>query len=597
MAFQGRAGTKNGFSRPSRDKERLFKAGSGQRTAIPDRAGTVNGLSRPGRDRERLFKVRTGTGMEKTRRGLARWTDIIENQIQTINDVRLEDVENAFSHITEETDKGLFGLCHFYMAYYDVKHGRMEESLECLKESVRCMVGTDQEKNLARCYNMLGVIAHSQNSLLMASEQYDKALTYAERYGDSSVRNIVLSNMADMYYRIGSYKKAFQCFRESMEEYDRQGRDGANSMWNYMILLANYGYCLTMTQRLSEASEVAHKLADMRAGDYGDQFPDLYAYTFFALLCHKLERREEASESLAMALQAVMDKKRLASDYDAVLNLLELLILMEQFDSLEKALDVVEGFAREEHNNGLMLNLLVYRLKYCSEGLSRDEYMEYAGQFFRLREDRGESESALVIHMMEMNRRLWSIEQQQKELELANTRLLYQVDHDELSGLYNKGYLNRYLEEAFLRAKKDRLSLSVVFVDIDHFKQLNDRYGHRKGDECIRAVADAIGESMPEDFAARYGGDEFVAVAVGRTSDHIKKAAEGIVENVKKRQIPNLDSSVSDILSVTVGLIHAVPCKGDRVWDFLAAADQALYCQKTEKKGLVRFKSSVGTGL
>ena len=130
--------------------------------------------------------------------------------------------------------------------------------------------------------------------------------------------------------------------------------------------------------------------------------------------------------------------------------------------------------------------------------------------------------------------------------------------------------------------------LSVVFVDIDYFKQLNVFYGHKKGDKCIQAVAVFIQQSMPEDFAARYGEDEFVIIAVGRSEDYIRSCAEKIVDSVRKKNIPNQNSADADVLTVTVGLVHTVPHKPNKVWDFMAAADEALYRQKNEKKGCVR---------
>ena len=362
--------------------------------------------------------------MENTGRGLARWTDIVENSIQTASDVRLEDIENAFAHITEEADKGLYGLCNYYMAYYDMKNGKTDECLEYLKESIRCMVGTDQERNISRCYNMLGVIAHGQNNLLMASEHYNKALAYAARYEDGLVRNIVINNMADMYYRVGAYEKAFQCYRESMVEYERSGDDTASGMGNYMMGLSSYGYCLAMSNRMKDAKKVARRLADMQDGRYREQFPSLYAFTFFALLCHKLGRKEEAVCALDRAVESVANKRQLAGDFDGLLNLLELLALSEQYDYLTKVLDITEALAEEEKNDGMMLQLLTYRLKYCGRKLTDQEYVNCAEKFFRISEAHGDSESGLVIHMMEMSRRLWRIEEEQQELEQEN---LYQL--------------------------------------------------------------------------------------------------------------------------------------------------------------------------
>lgn len=532
--------------------------------------------------------------MKKSSQSLSYWTDIIENQIMDTSDVRLEDIRNAFEHISEKDDKGLYGLCNYYMAYYDLRNGRTEECLEHLKESIRCMVGTSQESHVARSYNILGILAHGQNNLLMAAEQYNKALYYTDKHQNSLVRKVVISNMADMYFRVEAYEKGFECFRESMAEYDRSGDDSATNAGNYMMLLSNYGYYLCRANRMEEAKQMAEKLYAMQDGVYAEQFPRLYAYTFLALLCHEQKEKDKALEFLIMAVQEATVQRQLAGDFDGIFNLLELLVMMEEFGLLGEVLDSVESLAVEENNDVVRQNLLYFRLKYCKDRMTPQEYMDSTREFFHIKEEQGSQEIDLMLHMQEVRRRLWNIEETQKELETENTRLLYQVDHDQLSGLHNKGCLNRYAETAFDQAMKSKQSLSVVFVDIDYFKQLNDFYGHQKGDECIQAVAECIKQSMPDDFAARYGGDEFVIIAVGRSESYIRECAEKIVDSVRKKNIPNQNSAAADILTVTVGLVNAVPRKPNKVWDFMAAADEALYRQKNEKKGCVRVSERRG---
>lgn len=532
--------------------------------------------------------------MKKSSQSLSYWTDIIENQILDTSVVRIEDIRNAFDHITEEQDKGLYGLCNYYMAYYDLKNGKTDECLDYLKESIRCMVGTPQEINVARCYNILGILAHGQNNLLMAAEQYNKALVYTDKYQDHFIRNIVISNMADMYFRVGAYDRGFECFRESMAEYSRSGDDSATGAGNYMMLLSNYGYYLCRAKRLDEANQMAEKLYSMQDGVYAEQFPRLYAYTFLALLCHEHKEKDKALDFLIMAVQEATVQQQLAGDFDGIFNLLELLVMMEEFGLLGEVLDSVEPLAVEENNDSIRLHLLFFRLKYCKDGMTQQEYMDSVKEFFRIKEEQGSQEIGLVLHMLEVRRRLWDIEETQKALETENTKLLYQVDHDQLSGLYNKGCLNRYAEEAFDRALKTNQTLSVIFVDIDYFKQLNDFYGHQRGDECIQAVAECIRQSVPEDFAARYGGDEFVVIAVGRSESYIRSCAENIVDSVRKKNISNENSAAADVLTVTVGLVHTVPKKPNKVWDFMAAADEALYKQKKEKRGCVRVSKRRG---
>ena len=189
---------------------------------------------------------------------------------------------------------------------------------------------------------------------------------------------------------------------------------------------------------------------------------------------------------------------------------------MKQYGYLGSILDYLEPLADREGNQGLLLQLLEYQLRYCGSELSEEQYVEKADHFFAIKKEYENRQNSVVLRMMEMRKQLLKIEADQEDLKKKNIRLRYQAEHDELSGLYSKGKLNRYAEEVFDVAMKNRLLLGVLFVDIDEFKQMNDRYGHRAGDACVQAVAECIRSCMPEDFAARYGGDEFVVITLNR---------------------------------------------------------------------------------
>lgn len=531
------------------------------------------------------------TLMEENRHNLNHWTDILENQIVVTGDVRIEDVGQALAHITEEADQGLYGRCCFYKAFYCLRRSKAAEALPLLNEAIRCMVGTEQERHVSRCYNLLGIIAHGRNNLLLAAEQYDKALDYAGRYQNAYMRNVAGSNLADVYFRLGVYDKAFWWYRESMEQYEKSGNDTANGAENYMMLLSGYGYCLAMTGRLKKAEEIRAQLEQLRKGKHAESFPLLCAYTFFAMLYYKEERAELASACLNVAVQSVMESRRILQNVDSVLNLIALLIMQEKYGYLGELLDYLEPIAREEQNEGLLLQILVFLLKYCSDKMTTQQYLARTKDFFSIKEGYEKRENAMILHMMEMRKQLLQIEEDQRLLKEQNAKLYYQAEHDELSGLYNKGKLNRYAEELFDVAHRNGYALSVFFIDIDEFKQLNDRYGHRMGDECVRTVADCIRECFPGEFAARYGGDEFVVLALDRTGEYARECGEHIVRQVRQRQPEGGQAR----LTVTVGIAHAVPEGKNRIWDFLAAADATLYEQKNEKRGCMRFCDTVGT--
>jgi diguanylate cyclase (GGDEF)-like protein/PAS domain S-box-containing protein len=129
--------------------------------------------------------------------------------------------------------------------------------------------------------------------------------------------------------------------------------------------------------------------------------------------------------------------------------------------------------------------------------------------------------------------------------------------------------------------KKDRGFVAVVMVDVDRYKSYNDRYGHQAGDECLRAVAQAIASSAkrPEDIAARYGGDEFALILKDTDPDGARVVSERIRQAIESLQIPHV-ASPAGIVTVSCGVAAQRPDNGGDILNLVAAADRALYAAK-----------------
>ena len=152
--------------------------------------------------------------MSATRQQMLETAERLNQQMADGIPFTWETLEQALASVTEQDDKGIHGWICYFAAFYQLTTGNQEGCLHYLDESVRCLLGTDQEHHVARVYNMIGIVAHMQNNLSLAMEQYDKALDYTEKYDDKMVHSIVLSNMSDAYYLIGAYERAVQCHAE-----------------------------------------------------------------------------------------------------------------------------------------------------------------------------------------------------------------------------------------------------------------------------------------------------------------------------------------------------------------------------------------------
>jgi diguanylate cyclase (GGDEF)-like protein len=168
---------------------------------------------------------------------------------------------------------------------------------------------------------------------------------------------------------------------------------------------------------------------------------------------------------------------------------------------------------------------------------------------------------------------------------------------DGLTGLHNRRSYDTFIDRIWRQSKREQAQLTILLIDIDHFKNYNDHYGHQTGDDALKAVASVIGASAkrPLDFAARYGGEEFVLALYGQGGDSGSVVAERIRKGIKDLAIPHVKSSTGDFLTASIGVAIIMP-DADRSLDgAVQMADEALYQAKEEGRDRVLVKESGST--
>jgi len=159
---------------------------------------------------------------------------------------------------------------------------------------------------------------------------------------------------------------------------------------------------------------------------------------------------------------------------------------------------------------------------------------------------------------------------------------------DPLTDIPNRRGFNERLEVEWAHAVRDKNILSIFMIDIDHFKQYNDTYGHPQGDVLLQTIAGIFRQALVRstDYAARWGGEEFAVLLPGTNIDGALRIAERLRSDVESTVIPCADGSATHV-TVSIGVYSQLPEPGDLSSDFIVKADRALYTAKESGRNKV----------
>ena len=182
-------------------------------------------------------------------------------------------------------------------------------------------------------------------------------------------------------------------------------------------------------------------------------------------------------------------------------------------------------------------------------------------------------------------------------LEQLNQELQGLADRDGLTGVANRRRGDRYLAEVWTRLRREKQPLSVIMLDVDHFKAFNDNYGHQAGDDCLVTVADTVRAQLlrPADLVARYGGEEFMLILPDTDHDGVAQVGEKIRRAVEALAIAHTHSSAG-VVTVSAGTATMVPDAVVGVENLLREADIALYRAKRMGRNQVHSAPAIPSG-
>lgn len=184
-------------------------------------------------------------------------------------------------------------------------------------------------------------------------------------------------------------------------------------------------------------------------------------------------------------------------------------------------------------------------------------------------------EAKLLSHTLELQIALDELAEKNRLLEQQNML-------DTLSGIFNRACFDKRLRSELKRSRREKTPLGLVFIDIDHFKKINDNHGHLAGDTAIQLIASALAASLKRssDAVFRYGGEEFAMLLPGTALSGCIELAEQVRQQISAT--PLQIGALSLTVTLSAGCYAAIADASSVASDYIAAADSALYQAKNQ---------------
>ncbi len=191
-----------------------------------------------------------------------------------------------------------------------------------------------------------------------------------------------------------------------------------------------------------------------------------------------------------------------------------------------------------------------------------------------------------------------ALRESQHQLLETNFQLQRLTNLDGLTGLSNRRHFDQYMESEWKRAVRAQTQISILMIDVDHFKSYNDTRGHLAGDEVLKTVAKTIQNSCrrPTDTAARFGGEEFAVILTALSVENSQKVGENLLRDIENLKLPHESSPTSSYVTVSIGGASTIPQLGESFLLLVDTADKALYrAKRTGRNKLIMAEREART--
>ena len=474
------------------------------------------------------------------------------------------------------------------IAFLEFREHLYNNALLNLKQAENILEAAEDKSWLPHLYNTMGITYSDLGDRALAGEYLFKQRQVAEQLGDLSMKAAAIHDMALLYIETEPQKAI---------EYLQQATKLAKEIDDSRLLnfcYNNLAYChknLGNTQQALIMAQATIALAEET------QLRSLFIEMLCLLsyLYCEIQQDSKALNTLQHAL-VIARQEEPSSLFYIYTHMGNYYV---QQNDLKKAISFYKQsleLSREEANNALMCNAALADC-YAQLGEFEQAY-QHQKQTSVLKDELFNHENEQRINKLEVLHKTHLV-MQEAELERSKNQILDQKNRelqeyverlerlnqqvrelsirDELTGLYNRRYFMQQIKQHVRMAIRAEQHASILLLDVDRFKQINDTFGHHVGDDVLKALAQLFKSSMRDtDIIARYGGEEFVIILPATTAKDAMQVSEKLRQTIEQHDWSNIQEGLS--LTISSGLVDTH--EGDHHEILLNLADKRLYTAK-----------------
>ena len=511
---------------------------------------------------------------------------IVQNVVLQ-NKNNMQKLTNELKRLVNEGQKSgdvlMVGIAYSHLA--DVYHelGDLNGVLTSALKAEEFLKDTDQYERLVRVYIALSYVYGEQENTQLTLSVCDKAYRIIKNHRIMGRnRMVVLNNIANCYHALGDYKTSIKYLDECLKIAKKEEPVRYSSLAIYYMNLSQ-NYCDE-----GDGKKALEVLDNMRGWIDKIDFKPLVCdyYLRRAIPCFELGDLDNGNKHVDEALACVPEKGFASTLYDDFRLVAQTIIEHKDRDRAGKILELMKRYAENAENP---------TDKVCALRMMTEYYKKF-----------GEDESALDCsiklneqydrRIQELNNTQMNIFRMMKNADYEISKLKNKMKKNEelvsvepMTKLLNRSALLRVSQEFIDAAFQKKQKVGAIFIDIDYFKECNDTYGHTKGDEIIKKVANACKKEEKSNICfARYGGDEFFGITRGLNDDEVVDIAKRICSRIREENIPNEKSPCGNKLTLSAGVVNvAITDHTDTIIEIANYADKAVYHAKNSGKNAI----------